>query len=475
MDKQDIIKLIMEAEKHGSELPNLEFKDARGGIPKDTWKSISAFSHKPGGGIIVFGVKEDRQNKKIDILDGLGLAVLQEKVSNLVSEDMSITIRPEYYILDYKGKTLLAIVVVECPDQFKPCYYKPVGLPNGSYIRDGITNRKITDAEMRRFIENSERLKYDKQQAEGVYIEDIDTNKVVTLLIKRGEETGRTGAPLHVDFNRLKNLGIAGEYKGVQHPTIAGVLIFAKNKPQQFPSLSRYIIRCVRYKGASVSTDIIDKSDIDGTLDTQIEDMQKFILRNIKLSAQIVGTRRVEQYEYPEQAIREIVANAVIHRDYKITGTYTQVNVFEDRIEVFNPGCLPPGVTVETIKDAQASRNEIIAALLKDLDYLEEYGRGIDIVFNKMREWGLLEPLFKNTANSFKVILPGPRLSKLNERQIKIWEYLVEKEKITVKECEGLLPKVPRTTVNSDLQKLQEIGLMKQLGMAKNTYYVLAF
>lgn len=475
MDKQDIIKLIMEAEKHGSELPNLELKDARGGIPKDTWKSISAFSHKPGGGIIVFGIKEDRQNKKVDIVGELELAVLQEKVSNLVSEDMSITIRPEYHILDYKGKTLLAIVVAECPDQFKPCYYKPVGLPNGSYIRDGITNRKITDAEMRRFIENSERLKYDKQRAEGLSIEDIDTDKVVDLLIKRGEETGRRGATLRVDFNRLRNLGVAGEYKGLQAPTIAGALIFARNKPQQFPSLSRYIIRCIRYKGASVSTDIIDKSDIDGTLDTQIDNMQKFILRNIKLSAQIIGTRRVERYEYPEQAIREIVANAVIHRDYKITGTYTQVNVFEDRIEVFNPGCLPPGVTVENIKDAQASRNEVVAALLKDLDYLEEYGRGIDIVFNKMREWGLLEPLFKNTANSFKVILPGPKLSKLNERQIKIWEYLVEKERITSRDCDILLPQIPRATINRDLQRLQEIGLIKQMGESISTYYIPVF
>lgn len=475
MDKEEIIKLIMEAENHGSELPNLEFKDARGGIPKDTWKSISAFSHKPSGGIIVFGIKEDRKNKKIYIVDGLGLANLQEKISNLVSEDMSITIRPEYHILDYRGKTILAITVIECPDQFKPCYYKPIGLPSGSYIRDGITNRKITDAEMRRFIENSERLKYDKQQAEGVSIENIDTNKVIALLVKRGEETGRIDAPLHVNFNRLRNLGIAGEFKGIQLPTIAGALIFARDKPQQFPSLSRYIIRCVRYKGASVSTDIIDKADISGTLDIQIDEMQKFILRNIQLSAQIIGTKRVERYEYPEQAIREVVANAVIHRDYKITGTYTQVNVFADRIEVFNPGCLPPGITVENIKDAQASRNEIIAALLKDLDYLEEYGRGIDIVFNKMREWRLLEPLFKNTANSFKVILPGHKLSKLNERQIKIWEYLVEKEKITVKECETFLPSVPRTTVNSDLQRLQEIGLIIKIGESINTHYTLAF
>lgn len=475
MDKQDITKLLGEAEKIESELPNIELKDARGGMPKDTWKSISALSHKPGGGVIVFGVQEDRQNKKVTIVGDLELADLQEKVSNLVSENMSITIRPEYHILDYKGKTLLAITISECPDQFKPCYYKPVRLPDGAYIRDGITNRKITDAEMRRFIENSERLKYDKQPVDGVAIEDIDTIKIKALLIKRGEETGRVDASTEVNLSRLKNLGIANEFKGIQKPTIAGALIFAKREPQQYASLARYIIRCVRYKGTSVSTDIIDKADIRGTLDTQIDQMQKFILRNIQLSAQIIGTKRVEQYEYPEQAIREIVANAVIHRDYKITETYTQVNVFADRIEVFNPGCLPPGVTVENIKDAQVSRNEIIAALLKDLDYLEEYGRGIDIVFAKMREWRLLEPLFKNTANSFKVILPGHRLSKLNERQIKIWEYLVEKEKTTVRECESFLLNTPRTTINSDLQKLQEIGLIRQLGVAKDTYYILTF
>lgn len=475
MDKNTILALLVEAEKHGSELPNLECKDARGGIPRNLWQGISAFSQKPGGGIIIFGIVEDRINKKLEIVGITELAQLQEKISNLVANAMSMTIRPEYHIIDYKQKTLLALVIAECPDQFKPCYYKPVGLPNGAYIRDGITNRKITDAEMRRFIEHAEQLKYDKQPAEGVSLEDIDTEKVKKLLIKKGEETGRTTAPTSVDFERLKNLAIADEFKGVRLPTIAGALIFSKREPQHFPSLSRYLIRCVRYKGASVSTDIIDKADISGTLDTQIDETQKFILKNIRLSARIEGTKRMERYDYPQQAIREIVANAVIHRDYKITGTYTQVNVFEDRLEVFNPGCLPPGVTVENIKYAQVSRNEVIAALLKDMSYLEEYGRGIDIVFHSMKAWGLLDPIFKNTANSFRVILPGPRLSKLNERQIAIWEYLVEKDKITIKECSALLLDVPRTTINYDLQRLQDIGLIRQAGESINTYYTPSF
>jgi len=475
MDTNSIISLLSEAETYGSELPNLECKDARGGMPRDLWQVISAFSQKPGGGIIIFGVAEDQRGKKLDIVGVTNIAELQERVSNLVANEMSITIRPEYHMVEYKQKTLLAIIITECPDQFKPCYYKSVGLPNGAYIRDGSTNRRITDAEMRRFIEHAEQLKYDKQPAEQVTLDDIDKEKVKKLLLKKGQETDRVAASTEVNFQRMKNLAIADEFKGIQLPTIAGVLIFAKNEPQQFPSFSRYIIRCVTYKGSSVSTAIIDKADIRGTLDSQIDETQKFILRNIRTSARIEGTKRIERFDYPPQAIREIVANAVIHRDYKITGTYTQVNVFEDRLEVFNPGCLPPGVTVENIKYAQVSRNEVIAALLKDMNYLEEYGRGIDIVFSSMKEYGLLDPIFKNTANSFRVILPGSRLSKLNERQLIIWEHLVEKDKITIKECGILLPDIPRTTINYDLQKLQDIGLIRQAGESINTYYIPAF
>jgi len=215
--------------------------------------------------------------------------------------------------------------------------------------------------------------------------------------------------------------------------------------------------------------------DVGGTLDEQIDNVQKFILRNIRKSAEIVGTKRVEKYEYPEKAIREIVANAVIHRDYKITETYTQINIFADRIEVFNPGCLPPGVTIENIKDAQVSRNEIIAARLKELDYLEEYGRGIDIVFNEMQKWNLLSPLFKNTSNSFKVILLGQKLSKLNQRQINIWEHLVEHKIIKAKDCEKLMPQIPRATLNHDLKQMCQLGLINQRGQSKNTYYETVF
>lgn len=470
MDKMEITKLIEEAIRINSETSKVEFKDGRGGVPRKAWESISSFSHAPGGGIIVFGVIEN-QNKKFEILGIDNIAALQENFSNVVSNEMNITIRPDYHILEIAGKNILAVYVPECSEQFKPCYYKPAGMPNGACIRDGNTDRKMTEEEMRRLIENSKKLKFDTLKAEGVSIDELSKEKILNLMIQSGKRTKRDSSLDDINFELLKNLGIANDFDGSKSPTVAGFLIFAKNRPQDKENFSRYIVRCVKYKGSNVATDIIDSIDVDGTLDEQIEIIQKFILRNIRKSAKIVGTKRVEEYEYPEKAIREIVANAVIHRDYKITETYTQVNLFEDRIEIFSPGCLPPGVTVENIKDAQMSRNEIIAARLKELDYLEEYGRGINIVFNKMKEWNLLSPIFKNTSNSFKVILMGNELSKLNERQIVIWSYLVENKKITAKECEKIMPSVPRQTINYDLKKMQEMKLLHLVGESRNSYY----
>ena len=234
-------------------------------------------------------------------------------------------------------------------------------------------------------------------------------------------------------------------------------------------------MRCVRYAGNNAASEIIDSADVKGTLDVQIDDSYRFVLKNIRKTAEIVGTKRIEKFEYPEAAIRELIANSVIHRDYKIIETYAQVKVFNDRIEILNPGSLPPGVTVENIKDAQFSRNSMIAGRLKDLDYLEEYGRGIDIVLKKMEEWGLPSPLFRNLVNSFEVILLGVKYQNLNERQMKIIDALLIKGKLTAQDCQKILRGVPRATINYDLRDLKELEIIESHGASVSIFYTLAF
>ncbi len=472
MTEKEIIALIDIARADLSETNIVEFKDARGGIPKDLWKTVSSFSHKPGGGIIVFGIKEDRFKKTIEVVDSLDLATLQEKIVGLINGSMRNTGEFELEVVTYEKMRLLALIIKETIDEKKPCYLYKLGLPRGACIRDGNTNRTITDDEMRGFIRNNSIFKFDKTKAKGTNIRQLSEDKIRDFLIKSAKKSGRVGI---VDNNPTKetmdNVGVTDKFEEGRFPTVGGFLIFADKSPQLVGAFSRYVIRCVRYSGDTVASPIIDKSDIDGTLDQQIDSVQKFILRNIPLRARIKGTKRVEEYEYPEDAIRELVANAVIHRDYMITESYTQINIFSNRFEISNPGNLPPGINIENIKDSQFSRNEIIAQILKDLDYLEEYGRGIDIVFSRMSEQNLLEPVFKNTSNMFRVTLLGSKYKDLNERQVAIWNLLQDEKKITSRQCGELFGSVSKATIATDLSKLVSIGLLKPHGKSSSTYY----
>lgn len=129
------------------------------------------------------------------------------------------------------------------------------------------------------------------------------------------------------------------------------------------------------------------------------------------------------------------------------------------------------GIIVFGVKEKADKTLEVVPGI----DIVEEYGRGIGIVISKMDEWGLLPPILKNTANSFRVILPGEKLSQLNVRQVKIWEYLTDNQKVTRKDAEGILVGTPSQTINHDLRKMKEVGLILQEGQSSNIYYKASF
>ncbi|NLC31446.1 MAG: hypothetical protein GX765_05355, partial [Candidatus Moranbacteria bacterium] len=344
MNQEEVKKEIEKALQLNSETNFVEFKKAKGGFPrKEVRKTLSAFGNTEGG-IIVFGV-EEREDKSLAAIGLEDIADLQERMTNLSTEGMNTVLRLDYFLLDIDKNTILAVYVPKCENHLKPYYIKELGLPHGAYVRDGNTDRKMTEEEMKSYVRNAQGDDFDTNCADDAILDDLSQDKLISFLKKSAEKAARDFEKNDKYGEVLENIGIVKKCEENFIPTIAGYLIFAKNRPQKKLQFQRYVIRCVRYKGSGVHTDILDSLDVDGTLDEQIDGMQSFILRNIKKSAKIVGTKRVERYEYPEKAIREIVANAVIHRDYRITETYTQVNIFEDRIEVFNPGNLPLGVT----------------------------------------------------------------------------------------------------------------------------------
>ena len=467
-----LIAKIEQALEDRSEAHDIEFKDGRGGLNKDIWRSITSFSLLPGGGYIVFGVRDDRPTNVIEVVGGLNIHDLQEAISNYYRDVMARVGTPEMSVLTIRGERLVVLKVPELSADKRPPYYKPKGLPAGCCIRDGITDRGITYEEMANLIRNSSiNFKFDQTRADGTTIEALDSAKIADFLARSARRRKRTSADNTPSLPVLINTGIALEYANEIAPSVAGYLIFSREHPQLKNQFSRYIIRCVRYQGNDASTPIIDKQDLEGTLDEQINGMLAFTLRNIARRAKIVGTKRVESYAYPEEALREILANAVIHRDYTITETFTQVNIFANRIEITNPGNLAPGVSVENIKDTQFSRNEFIADILRDLDYLEEYGRGIDIAIATMLDSGLLPPLFKNSINSFRVTLLGEQFKDLNDRQVQIWHQLQEVSQLSARQMLDMFENVSRPTINNDIRKLIDTGLIRSRGNGSNTYY----
>ncbi len=470
MTEEEILEKIKYGIEIASELSDLEFKTATNNVPSDIWRTISAFSNRRGGGLVVFGV-----NQKENRITGCSnIDQMQAKLTEYFNDKMSFILRPEYHVIKDQEKVILAVCIPECPKDYMPCYFKPVGLPNGAYIREGNTSRKITDNEFRTYIATSKEFQFDLSEARNTRKEEISYAKVLSLLEQSEAELQR-GASHEVNDSVLENLGIIAKFDGEYKPSIGGYLVFSSTVPQNRSPYDRYTVRCIRYAGSDPSSEIIDSVDVEGTLDVQIDESYRFVLKNISKQAVIAGTKRVEKYEYPEEAIRELIANALIHRDYKIIETYSQIRVFRDRIEIISPGSLPPGVTVDNIKEAQFSRNSMIAARLKDLRYLEEYGRGVDIVFKKMSEWGLPAPLFRNSVNSFEAILLSHAYHDINNRQVKIIDALLIKGRLTAQDCQKILKGTPRATINADLKKLRELGVLIPNGASVNTYYTLAF
>jgi len=261
--------------------------------------------------------------------------------------------------------------------------------------------------------------------------------------------------------------------------TNAGILLFGKN-PQEF--FHQASIKCIRFKGTDVTGEMLDFKEIESDLFTEVEEVEKFIFNNISLRAWIEEGKieRRERWEYPPKALREAIVNAIVHRDYRIPSKI-QIRIFDDRIEFWNPGRLPVGWTVETLKEEHTSEpfNPLIARIFFWVGYVEEVGTGTNKMIRWCKEWGLPEPEFKIKSNNIVVIFRKSKLTEeylnnlgLTEREKEIIQFLKEKKRITSADIQKKY-EVSRDTANRWLNKLLGLNLIERKGRGKAVYYIL--
>ncbi len=217
----------------------------------------------------------------------------------------------------------------------------------------------------------------------------------------------------------------------------------------------------------------VSSDDVEGNLFEQVEKAME-LLRTKYLISEIrfEGIYRKEEMEYPEEALREAIINAVIHRDY--IGAHTQLKIYPDKLTLWNEGTLPKDMRIEDLKKSHPSRpgNELLADVFFKAGLIETWGRGTIKITDECKKAGLPEPEFKEEFGGFSVyfykdIYTEKNLLKmeLNERQIKAVMYVKEKKKITNKEYQKLCG-ISRQMTTIDLKALVNKGIFIQIGKA---------
>jgi ATP-dependent DNA helicase RecG len=282
----------------------------------------------------------------------------------------------------------------------------------------------------------------------------------------------------------LTRIGAAVHMDQALVPTLTGVLFFAPDPQRFYPSLTITFLHFAGTTTAPADPDTpfyLDNREFRGPIPAMIEATRAAVFQRIGRRAIVTGFRRQEVPDYPDVATREAIINAVAHRDYSRLGSFIQVRLFTDRIEVQSPGGLAAGLTVENLVYEQHTRNPHIMRLLEDLGYVERRGVGIDTMIAAMASAGLPPPEFEDRRTSFWVILRGPTGARttaeyvrmgLNERQIQAIGVLHERGRLTNRDYQELFHVSERTALY-DLSDLVERGIALPVSSGRGRYYIL--
>ena len=450
MKEKELKKLLASGETETT-----EFKEK---FEKESIETAVAFANTKGG-IILIGVSDKGEVK--------GVQIRKETLknwANQISQGAEPRVIPEIELNKIDGKNVVIIRIKEFP-------IKPVSVKGRCFRRVGNSNRIMPMQEIAQMHFHSTGMSWDRLPVEDASIKDVALDKV-RRYIKRANDAGRRKIgddenPLQV----LEKLELSKE----RQPTWAAILLFHKH-PQRF--LSQAVIHCGRFKE---ETTIIDDRMIEGTIIEQVEEAMDFIRKNINVRFVMTGRpAREEIWEYPLEAVREALINAVCHRDYTVPSN-TDVRIYDDELIVWSPGGLPIGIAIENLYKPHSSvlRNKGIGGIFYDIGLIEQWGSGIDKMRKACVKAGIPEPQFEE-YQGFRVtfrkdIYTEEYLGRLglHERQIKAVMYVKEKGKITNKEYQKLA-NVIKKTASRDLADLVKKEVFDQIGTTgKGTFYIL--
>lgn len=462
----DIIEMIKLGEGW-----KIEFKAA---LPKPSSfaSTLVAFANHQGGTILI-GV--DDRGKVI------GFKATKEDTDSILraGRDACKPSMPGLSLNEFilENKPVLAVSV---PEGSSEVYASS----DGKYLaREGSENVAMEWRKLHRLITERKKITFEQLACEGSAYEDLDMEKVRRHIKARAEKF-RVQLDMPME-DILKSRKCVLDQAGRLVPTNAGMLLFGK-EPQRFLPMS--CVTVVKFKGKDQAQGYEDRKDFQGTLveliDRTIAWIDDRMYHGGKVPERGAVRREVMQFHLP--SLREIVVNAVAHRDYANTGSRIIVRMFDDRLEVQSPGKLPAHVTPKNILREQYARNPFTLQTLTEWGFGEAIGQGMDLVFGDLKRERYPKPKLLDTGASFVFTMmakdvkkalgiraAAPRL-RLNERQERALAYLRKHEALGLSDYLKLNPHVTPRTASRDLAALVEQGKLIARGRKKGQHYVIS-
>ena len=353
-----------------TDLETVEVKSAAGGFPQSVLKSISALSNGRGG-LLIFGLSD------ADFLPvPIDAAKLAADLASACSDDLEPKVRPTVGICNVDDMPVVAARIPALEYQHRPCYVRAEGMHQGSYTRVHDGNRRLTAYELHVLVSGRGQPIDDAAPIDDARLEHLDGAAVSDLRRRLRQRRGEIFTEA-ADYEVLHMLGVLSEPQTDSPVTLAGLLALGRY-PQQFvPQLAASFVVLPTIDGSPLSdgTRFIDNQPLDGPIPAIVAQAVSAMQRNMRRRSVVEGAGRQDVWDYPAEAIREVVANALMHRDYHPTATGTQVRIslYPDRFEVASPGGLH-GIHSGHTDVAQligtsisSTRNSRLARLLEDV------------------------------------------------------------------------------------------------------------
>jgi ATP-dependent DNA helicase RecG len=438
---------------------NIEFKVE---LPKSNAlaKTIIAFSNT-GGGKLIIGVND--QGNIIGLDPNLNIFELKDKVASIVYETCYPTVIPDIYTTIIDEQLLLVIEVFR--GNLLPYYLKNKEKNEGVYIRVGATNRKASYENILELERQRMNISFDQEVNKEIDFDTLNVSSIEERFIQAGKA-----------FNQsvMKNLKLVIEENGILYPS-NGLLIL-------LGAFEHVRMKCSRFKGSTMDM-FLDRKEYDGDIFLQLESTEKFIKNHISLSSEIKGLQREDQYEIPLEAIRESLVNAIVHRDYANGGRDIKIGIYDDIVNIVSPGGFPSTITQEDILEGRSEiRNKVIARVLKELNYIEQWGSGIRRIKSSCKARGLKEPEILEKGDFvdvslYRKVIAMPKNKEdnkpLSDQEEKIIEFLKEHDGIIkTKDVKSILG-VEERRARVILNKLINKHIIEKRGNGSRTIYAL--